>query len=98
MTQDEAMRLIDRLVLDLARATGQPEQVVRLGYGIDRPSVAEPTGRPGRDRSRAVIQLDLWTRTRTRLVASRAVGRAGVTGLGGASRTRDRQGAPGRAA
>lgn len=92
------MRLIDRLVLDLARATGQAEQVVRLGYGIDRQAAAERSERPGRDRSRAVIQLDLWTRTRTRLVASRGVGRAGVTGVGGASRTRDRQGAPGRAA
>lgn len=96
MTQDEAVRLIDRLVLDLARATGQAEQVVRLGYGLDRPAEPVPA-RAGRERTR-VVQLDLWTRTRTRLVGTRAAARAGVNGLAGASRSRDRQGAPPRAA
>jgi hypothetical protein len=34
MTLDEADATIDRLVLDLARATGRPEALVRLGYGL----------------------------------------------------------------
>ncbi|GGC10815.1 hypothetical protein [Cellulomonas carbonis] len=37
MTPVEASDTIDRLVADLARATGRPETLVRLSYGIERP-------------------------------------------------------------
>ncbi|MDT0165818.1 hypothetical protein Q9R32_09635 [Actinotalea sp. AC32] len=39
MTPVEASDTIDRLVADLARATGRPETLVRLSYGIERPLV-----------------------------------------------------------
>ncbi|EYR65142.1 hypothetical protein N866_13090 [Actinotalea ferrariae CF5-4] len=35
MTLTEAARTIDRLVADLARATGRDEKIVRLAYGLD---------------------------------------------------------------
>lgn len=43
MTQEEATRVIDRLVADLARATGQPDPVIRLGYGLG-PALDAPPG------------------------------------------------------
>ncbi|WP_199425072.1 hypothetical protein [Actinotalea solisilvae] len=49
MTLEEADAAIDRLVLDLARATGRPEALVRLGYGLERATsdVTEASGRGG---------------------------------------------------
>lgn len=47
MTQEEAVRVIDRLVADLARATGQSDRVVRLGYGL-APADQEDHPRPVR--------------------------------------------------
>lgn len=35
MTLTDAARTIDRLVADLARATGRDERIVRLSYGLD---------------------------------------------------------------
>lgn len=35
MTLTDAARTIDRLVADLARATGRDEKIVRLAYGLD---------------------------------------------------------------
>lgn len=35
MTLTDAVRTIDRLVADLARATGRDEKIVRLAYGLD---------------------------------------------------------------
>ncbi|WP_225753587.1 hypothetical protein [Actinotalea sp. Marseille-Q4924] len=35
MTLTDAARTIDRLVADLARATGREEKIVRLAYGLD---------------------------------------------------------------
>lgn len=35
MTLTDAARTIDRLVADLARATGRDEKIVRLSYGLD---------------------------------------------------------------
>ena len=56
MTLTDAARTIDRLVADLARATGRDEKIVRLSYGLDadrldllmQAGVAElPADRPG---------------------------------------------------
>jgi hypothetical protein len=35
MTYDEATETIDRLVADLARATGRSENLIRLSYGLE---------------------------------------------------------------
>lgn len=35
MTLTDAARTIDRLVADLARATGRDEKIIRLAYGLD---------------------------------------------------------------
>lgn len=46
MTLEEADAAIDRLVLDLARATGRPEAIVRLGYGLAPATRDVPDGGP----------------------------------------------------
>lgn len=46
MTLEEADAAIDRLVLDLARATGRPEAIVRLGYGLTPVTADAPESDP----------------------------------------------------
>ena len=48
MTLDEATRVIDRLVIDLARTTGQSDAVVRLGYGLGPVAADDDAVRAGR--------------------------------------------------
>lgn len=44
MTPTDATDTIDRLVADLARATGRPETLVRLSYGIEAPTAVDRWG------------------------------------------------------
>jgi len=67
MTLTDAARTIDRLVADLARATGRDEKIVRLAYGLDGDHLdgllavevtALATGRPGEPAEPSAAPVD----------------------------------------